>query len=364
MKVVQAIQTLLRQHDYVIIPGFGGFIVKPRPARIHFTKHLFSPPTKKLAFNQRLQEDDGLLVNYLARESDKSQKEAEQQAKQFVKELKEELEAKQLVRLSKIGKFYYDADQNLQFSPDRSVNFNLDSYGLPEFQFYPVSRKTAREKKKDAKQRSKSTSKKKATTAASQESGNTKLVATLTSIAAFLLLLLAVQLFWPEQVRDSLHKVKSSIWPASDTVHPSTSTVTDTSQQKVTYADEDTFNASSAANNEQTDTTASQEAESATQPQDTAKETSADTEKSPRKTTATPTSGYYIIVGSFQQRDNAEQFAAQLKRQGRSVQILQADNGFHRVGIGQYSEDEAMDQLPQLRQQVHANAWVHNRTQS
>ena len=56
---------LLRAHDCVILPGFGGFVSGYAPASVHPVTHVFQPPHKHVLFNRNLKTDDGLLLNRL-----------------------------------------------------------------------------------------------------------------------------------------------------------------------------------------------------------------------------------------------------------------------------------------------------------
>ena len=60
------ISDLLYRHDCVIIPGLGGIITNYRSAQIHPVSHTLRPPSKSIRFNVNLQEDDGLLANYVS----------------------------------------------------------------------------------------------------------------------------------------------------------------------------------------------------------------------------------------------------------------------------------------------------------
>ena len=55
---------LLYDHDCVIIPGLGGFIANFEPARIIRKQHTIMPPSKKIAFNGKLKNNDGLLADF------------------------------------------------------------------------------------------------------------------------------------------------------------------------------------------------------------------------------------------------------------------------------------------------------------
>jgi len=64
VEINQYIKELLLLNDCVIIPQFGGFVANYKPATIENNK--FFPPTKEVAFNNKLTSNDGLLINYIS----------------------------------------------------------------------------------------------------------------------------------------------------------------------------------------------------------------------------------------------------------------------------------------------------------
>ena len=60
------ISDLLYRYDCVTVPDFGAFLTSRVSAKIHESTHTFYPPKKVLSFNEQLQNNDGLLANYIA----------------------------------------------------------------------------------------------------------------------------------------------------------------------------------------------------------------------------------------------------------------------------------------------------------
>jgi len=140
VKIDQHISELLYDHDCVIVPSFGGFLASYQPAHIHPVQHLFSPPSKKIAFNVFLKQNDGLLANHLVGSERILYSEALDEVKQHVHQWQNELsEGKKLV-IERIGTFYLDKENNLQFEPDKNVNYLKDAFGLNQFRSLPVNR--------------------------------------------------------------------------------------------------------------------------------------------------------------------------------------------------------------------------------
>ena len=130
MSLELQISHLLFQHDCVIIPGFGGFVANHRSSFLNPAHHTFSPPSKKIAFNSSLRISDGLFANQLSKELNVSYREANNLIEQFVKDCFQTLNNGERLTLEKVGELFFDAEKNLQFNPDLSINYLKDSFGL------------------------------------------------------------------------------------------------------------------------------------------------------------------------------------------------------------------------------------------
>ena len=146
MDIVHYIGKLLFEHNCVIVPDFGGFVAEYKSAQIHPTQHIFNPPSKSIAFNKNLKNNDGLLANFIAKNENITFENAETHIKQFVSYCKSELQNDNKVTLKNIGQFSFDVERNLQFVPETSVNYLLDTFGLASFQFPAIKRDTISEK--------------------------------------------------------------------------------------------------------------------------------------------------------------------------------------------------------------------------
>ncbi len=145
-KITPHISYLLYRHDCVIVPGFGGFVANYQGARIHPTQHTFSPPSKHIAFNRSLQNNDGLLANRIAEAENISYPEANLSIAREIEGWNKELESTRRLDLEQIGVLHYDIEKNLRFEAETKVNYLLDSFGLIEVQSPAVKREGAFEK--------------------------------------------------------------------------------------------------------------------------------------------------------------------------------------------------------------------------
>ena len=141
MQIENYIQQLLFEHNCVVIPDFGGFIAEFKSVEIHPITHRFTPPIKRIAFNEQLKVNDGLLSNTISREEGISMNEALEQIRIFVVNVREELRKNNNYIFQEVGKLYYNVENRLEFEPDKQVNYLEDSFGFQELFFKPIDRK-------------------------------------------------------------------------------------------------------------------------------------------------------------------------------------------------------------------------------
>jgi len=133
VEINQYIKELLILNDCVIIPEFGGFIANYKPATIE--NNQFSPPSKEIAFNNKLISNDGLLVNYISDSEGINYFDAKQKLGSFVEETLLSLERNRNVYFEGVGYLHYDSRENLQFEPQLKQNLLVESYGLQNFSY-------------------------------------------------------------------------------------------------------------------------------------------------------------------------------------------------------------------------------------
>jgi|SRR5690554_3047341 len=140
MQLSTYISDLLYRYECVIVPGFGAFLTRYKPASIDENSNTFNPPSKVLSFNRQLQVNDGLLANYVASVEKCSYESALQKVRNFSANLTSELNSGNTVSLDKIGKFSLNEERSIQFEPIHKQNFNTSSFGLSSFVSPQISR--------------------------------------------------------------------------------------------------------------------------------------------------------------------------------------------------------------------------------
>lgn len=138
--VEKHIKSLLYNHDCVIIPEFGGLITRYVSARINPLKHTLGPPSKKIAFNEKLVLNDGLLISTIAHANSISKEEAKQLVMNFVHQARIRLNGENRFELADIGVFRYNAERKLEFEYMEADNMLEASFGLPELVVRPLRR--------------------------------------------------------------------------------------------------------------------------------------------------------------------------------------------------------------------------------
>lgn len=127
------ISELLYRYECVILPGFGAFLTRRQPAIIQEGTNTFYPPQKLISFNSQLQNNDGLLANYISSAQNISYTDAVAKIQRYVLSLKEKIAQGQRVELDKIGSFFTSVENTLQFEPLQEVNYLTEAFGLHSF---------------------------------------------------------------------------------------------------------------------------------------------------------------------------------------------------------------------------------------
>lgn len=139
LTITKHIEYLLTEHDCVLIPGLGGFVMQDLPARFVPDGNMFYPPSRSIVFNPTLTYNDGLLAASLMR----ARRIGYEQASQFIDReidtlrvlLKREGDR---VTFGNIGVFVLTEDNTLSFEASPDYLLNLNHFGLPAVTLLPV----------------------------------------------------------------------------------------------------------------------------------------------------------------------------------------------------------------------------------
>jgi len=130
MQLTNAINILLYTNDCVTVPEFGSFIINKFSSIYDENKGKFYPPSRRVSFNSKIKSNDGLIANFISKESGISYEDAVKKVHTEVVSWKKILNEESLV-LKNIGELSYNSDENIVFVPDLDSNHFLGSFGLP-----------------------------------------------------------------------------------------------------------------------------------------------------------------------------------------------------------------------------------------
>lgn len=138
LRIITHIERVLLVNDCVIVPDFGGFVLRRRPALFAAEKNAFSPAHNEMAFNPSLNHDDGLLTESYMQMYGMDFSEAQQTLRQDLDEWKRILDDHGTVSCGRLGSFRRNEDGTLIFEP-ATAYYTLDVYGLTSFYMAPVA---------------------------------------------------------------------------------------------------------------------------------------------------------------------------------------------------------------------------------
>lgn len=123
----QYIEVLLTQHECVIVPGLGGFMLRREPAHVGINR--INPPQMVVGFNAQLSYHDGLLAEIVMRRQSLPYKEAVQWIDDRVVDLKSQLNEGHSVSFGKLGILILSEEEGYTFTTG-DMSFLPDNLGL------------------------------------------------------------------------------------------------------------------------------------------------------------------------------------------------------------------------------------------
>ncbi len=132
------LEELLRKHSCVVLPGFGGWVTRRRPARIVGQPPMAYPPTLEVAFNAQLVQQDGLLVHAYAARMGCSFAEAAEAVSAETKRWKASLDRGETLVVGRLGKLIPQGAE-WHWIDMGAPNLLLDAYGWSPFMLVPAA---------------------------------------------------------------------------------------------------------------------------------------------------------------------------------------------------------------------------------
>jgi nucleoid DNA-binding protein len=147
--IITGIKEQLYHNDYLVLPNFGGFVLKSQSAHYTASGGMLVPPSKTVSFNAQLKQNDGILMVWIQNKLSCSPNEATKHLQEFSEFCTSILTTKRRLNIYGIGFFYLDFEGNICFEPQADANFFRDSFGLTAVSLKPIQ-ESIKEKKKES----------------------------------------------------------------------------------------------------------------------------------------------------------------------------------------------------------------------
>lgn len=144
-KIARHIETLLRRHDFVIVPDFGGFVSQHQPAKIK--EDQINPPLAVVGFNPLMNISDGLLAIEISRAENKSFRESIQWMESEINRLKLQLKQDKKVVFGALGTLRWNDDDKIEFFPSESNTIFPSNYGMPILYYSKIAEEISGQQK-------------------------------------------------------------------------------------------------------------------------------------------------------------------------------------------------------------------------
>jgi hypothetical protein len=139
MDISKHLSTLLKFHECVIIPDFGGFISNYIPSRYDPVRNVYMPPAKEIVFNSKIIKNDGLLINHLVESEFVGYSQAHSAVSNWVNFSFEKLNKGEIIELSGVGTLAFDRYGSFVFN-STGENILAEAYGLEEVNYSKLTR--------------------------------------------------------------------------------------------------------------------------------------------------------------------------------------------------------------------------------
>lgn len=137
--LVHILESLLSDHDCVVVPGLGGFLMNRTDAQYNELTCLDTPSYRQVSFNAKLTFNDGLLMQAYQQADGVSYNEASHSIRQAVADICQHLSAGESFQLGNIGTLRQTEDGRLVFTPLQCISLDADSFGLESIICQPVA---------------------------------------------------------------------------------------------------------------------------------------------------------------------------------------------------------------------------------
>ena len=139
LEICRHIEYLLTEHDCVLIPEWGGFVLQDVPARRSGDGKTWFPPTRAIVFNPSLTYNDGMLVASLMRARKTDAHRALLLIRQEVGTLRSLLQKEgDRVAFGNLGSFALDENLRPTFTANADYRIDLRQFGMQRLTVLPL----------------------------------------------------------------------------------------------------------------------------------------------------------------------------------------------------------------------------------
>jgi nucleoid DNA-binding protein len=128
--IISHIETLLTEHDCVIVPGLGAFILNDVSAVWEENHQKLAAPHRVVYFNQTLHYDDGLLTETLRIAENITYRKAARHIAKAVTIWQQQLQELQQITIGRLGTLTLNEKHQIEFLPASSFDFLPDNIGI------------------------------------------------------------------------------------------------------------------------------------------------------------------------------------------------------------------------------------------
>jgi nucleoid DNA-binding protein len=335
LDVAAYIKELILTNECVILPHFGGFVTRYRPAKVDPRKKILAPPSKEIEFHSEMTKDNGVLVNYIVRKNKTFNTRARRLVEDFVKEINARLDNGEKVVLEGIGTFVRDADSGkLLFYSLSDENYLIDSYGLMNLELDELATHVV-EQEEEVKTPPVKIIRRKQTG--------------IWIAAGVIVIILLLILMIPLTDSGYLYRLDFGFFSGRKSDSRGSS-----KNEKIVFGKRRMPEQDSMKNLESIidNATRKEVALFYSEPEDKYDESAVNR-------TNDQAGRYYLVAGSFKRLDNAQRLKTDLLNQGYSPQILQTKNGYYRVTLSSFdNRNIAIRELERIRKNLNLTVWI------
>jgi hypothetical protein len=135
------INLLLQTHSCVILPSIGAFITNPQSAEISFIDKQIVPPSFGITFNELVNQNDGILINTHSIKNKISYKQAQTEIFQYCDLINTQLKMHEVIVIPEIGTLQKTIEGQILFkSYTKNRIANIQYFGLKPITIEPILR--------------------------------------------------------------------------------------------------------------------------------------------------------------------------------------------------------------------------------